>query len=69
MHRYVVWKDKNNLLPGKTVHRGNKDLAWTALEALEEIWGKKYPHAIKSWKANWTDLSHFFNFPLWKFER
>lgn len=64
--RYVVWKDKKQFAADlKTVYTAaNKDLAWTALEALEEIWGKKYPHAIKSWKANWTDLSHFFNFPL-----
>ena len=27
-------------------------------------WGKKYPHAIKSWKTNWSELSHFFDFPL-----
>jgi len=64
--RYVVWKDKKQFAADlKTVYTAaNKDLAWIALEALEETWGKKYPHAIKSWKANWTDLSHFFNFPL-----
>jgi transposase-like protein len=42
----------------------SKDLAWTALEQLESKWGKKYPHAIRSWKNNWQDLSHFFDFPL-----
>lgn len=26
--------------------------------------GKKYPHAIRSWKNNWQELSHFFDFPL-----
>lgn len=64
--RYVVWKDKKQFAADlKTVYTAaSKDLAWTALEALEETWGKKYPHAIKSWKANWADLSHFFDFPL-----
>lgn len=64
--RYVVWKDKKQFAADlKTVYTAaSKDLAWSALEALEEIWGKKYPHAIKSWKANWADLSHFFDFPL-----
>lgn len=64
--RYVVWKDKKefaaNLKPVYTA--ANKDLAWSALEQLETKWGKKYPHAIRSWKNNWQELSHFFDFPL-----
>jgi transposase-like protein len=64
--RYVVWKDKKQFAADmKTVYTAaSKDLAWEALENLESIWGKKYPHAIKSWKTNWTELSHFFDFPL-----
>jgi putative transposase len=64
--RYVVWKDKKQFAADmKTVYTAaSKDLAWDALENLENTWGKKYPHAIKSWKANWTELSHFFDFPL-----
>lgn len=64
--RYVVWKDKKQFAADlKTVYTAaNKDLAWSALEVLDTTWGKKYPHAIKSWKANWADLSHFFDFPL-----
>jgi putative transposase len=64
--RYVVWKDKKQFAADlKTVYTAaNKELAWIALEALEETWGKKYPHAIRSWKANWADLSHFFDFPM-----
>lgn len=64
--RYVVWKDKKQFAVDlKTVYTAaSKDLAWESLENLEATWGKKYPHAIKSWKTNWTDLSHFFDFPL-----
>jgi putative transposase len=64
--RYVVWKDKKQFAADmKTVYTAaSKDLAWEALENLENTWGKKYPHAIKSWKVNWTELSHFFDFPL-----
>jgi len=64
--RYVVWKDKKQFAAGlKTVYTAaNKDLAWSALEELEKEWGKKYPHAIRSWKNNWQDLAHFFDFPL-----
>jgi len=64
--RYVVWKDKKQFAADlKIVYTAaSKDLGWQALETLEATWGKKYPHAIKSWKANWTELSHFFDFPL-----
>jgi putative transposase len=64
--RYVVWKDKKEFAADlKPVYTSaNKDLAWTSLEQLESKWGKKYPHAIRSWKANWQELSHFFDFPL-----
>jgi len=64
--RYVVWKDKKQFAADlKTVYTAaSKDLAWSALEVLEGTWGKKYPHAIKSWKTNWQELSHFFDFPL-----
>jgi transposase-like protein len=64
--RYVVWKDKKQFAADlKPVYTAaNKDLAWIALEQLEATWGKKYPHAIKSWKANWQELAHFFDFPL-----
>lgn len=64
--RYVVWKDKKQFAVDlKTVYTAaSRDLAWEALENLEATWGKKYPHAIKSWKSNWTELSHFFDFPL-----
>lgn len=64
--RYVVWKDKKQFAADlKPVYTApNKELAWTALETLETKWGKKYPHAIKSWKTNWQELSHFLDFPL-----
>jgi transposase-like protein len=64
--RYVVWKDKKAFAADlKPVYTAvSKDLAWTALEQLESKWGKKYPHAVRSWKNNWQDLSHFFDFPL-----
>ena len=26
--------------------------------------GKKYPHAIKSWRINWDNLTHFFDYPI-----
>lgn len=64
--RYVVWKDKRKFATDlKLVYKAaNRELAWAALENLDSTWGKKYPYAIKSWKTNWSELSHFFDFPL-----
>jgi putative transposase len=64
--RFVVWKDKKEFAADlKPIYTAaNRDLAWAALDSLEAKWGKKYPHAVKSWKTNWPDLSHFFDFPL-----
>jgi transposase-like protein len=33
------------------------------LKRFEEIWGKKYSYAIKSWESNWAVLSTFFKYP------
>jgi len=64
--RYVVWKDKKQFAADlkKVYGAPNKILAVQALEQLEVTWGKKYPHAIKSWKANWDNLTHFFDYPV-----
>jgi len=64
--RYVVWKDKKQFAADlkKVYGDPNKILAVQALEQLEVTWGKKYPHAIKSWKANWDNLTHFFDYPV-----
>ncbi len=63
--RYVVWKDKKQFANDlKTIYGApNKSVAAQALEQVELTWGKKYPHAIKSWKANWDNLTHFFDYP------
>ena len=37
--------------------------AETALDALEEKWGKKYPLVIKSWRRKWANLSVYFKYP------
>ncbi len=33
------------------------------LDEFERKWGKKYPYAIKSWRANWDSLSTLFRYP------
>lgn len=33
------------------------------LDRFEEIWGKKYPAIVRSWRNNWDGLSTFFHYP------
>ena len=33
------------------------------MEEFADKWGKKYPQIIKSWKANWTELTTYFKYP------
>jgi putative transposase len=44
----------------KAIDRPNAE---KALDELESIWGKKYPHVIESWRTNWERLSTFFKYP------
>ena len=32
----------------------NIESAEHQLEILEEKWGKKYPHVLRSWRKNWN---------------
>ena len=48
----------------KEVYRAvNVELAESALQSLEEKWGTKCPHAVASWRTNWTHLATYFQFP------
>ena len=41
----------------------NEKAGLDALDKFEQIWGKNYPYAIKSWRNNWKNLSTFFKYP------
>ncbi len=64
--RYVVWKDKKAFTAAlKAIYNApGKDTALHELEQFEQTWGHKYPHATKSWRANWEELTVFFDYPL-----
>ena len=34
-----------------------------AFEQFKLIWMNKYGYAVKSWEANWENLTHFLRFP------
>lgn len=62
--RYVSWKDYKVLLADLKLVYGAATLAKAELE-LENFtkrWGEKYPLVIKSWKANWSNLSTYFRY-------
>lgn len=64
--KYVPWKDRKAFMADLKLVYGaiNKDDAYDALEDFDKKWGAKYAYAIKSWKANWEELTAYFDFPL-----
>jgi transposase-like protein len=64
--KYVGWKERKEFSNDmKAIYNApNRDAAALALDHLEDKWGAKYGYAIKSWRANWTELTAFLDFPL-----
>ena len=62
--KFISYKDLKPFMADlKLVYKADtEDLALTALEDLEEKWGKKYPASIGSWRNNWTQLSTYFKY-------
>lgn len=63
--KYVNWKDRKPFVADlKTVYQAaTRDEAEFNLLKVSEKWAGKYAIAIKSWEANWADLSTFFDYP------
>jgi len=63
--RYISYKDVKAFTSDlKKIYRAaTEELALAELDKLEEIWGKKYPLSIKSWRANWAELATYFKYP------
>ena len=63
--RYVSYKDiKQFTADLKPVYKApTEELALSALDEFEAKWGAKYPLGVKSWRANWTELSTMFKYP------
>ncbi len=63
--RYVSYKDIKAFTTGlKKIYRAaTEEAALAELDSFEEVWGKKYPLSIKSWRTNWTELSTYFKYP------
>ena len=63
--KYIPYKDKKAFAKDlKAVYGAlNENVALENLISAKEIWGSKYPNAIKSWEDNWDNLITFFVFP------
>lgn len=64
--KYVVWKEKKGFTSDlKNIYNApTKEAALLELDMFEQKWGAKYPYAIRSWRANWDELTSFFDFPI-----
>jgi putative transposase len=63
--RYVSWKHHKALARDlRTIYRApTREAAEASLERVAETWDEICPLISKQWKANWTELSTFFDFP------
>ena len=63
--KFVSYKDIKQFMKDlKLIYKADtEELALTALDELDEKWGKKYPTSIASWRNNWPQLSTYFKYP------
>jgi putative transposase len=63
--KYVSYKDLKPVMADLKLIYGAPSLndAEYRLEEFREKWDKKYPQILKSWDANWAELSTYFKYP------
>ena len=63
--KFVPWTDKKAVAADlKAIYGADTlEMAEANLEHFDEVWGKEYPHVIKSWRNNWEGLTVFFGYP------
>ena len=63
--KFVSYKDRKKFCRDmKEIYNSpNEESGLAALDKFEEIWGKQYPYAIKSWRNNWKNIATFFKYP------
>jgi putative transposase len=62
---YVSWKDRKEVAAAlKPIYTAiTEEEAAQQLTAFEQQWGGRYPMIGRSWRANWTRIIPFFQFP------
>lgn len=63
--KFVQWNDRKAICADlkKIYGAVNLDDAEYAKEEFREKWDRRYPSILRSWEANWADLTTFFAFP------
>ncbi len=63
--KYVPWNDRKLFLADlKLVYKAvNLDEAELQFQAFKDKWSSQYPYAIRSWEANWKELTAYFEYP------
>ena len=63
--RFVAWKERKAVAKDlRTIYRApSLEAAEEALEAFSERWDDRFPMISRKWRANWTHLTPFFDYP------
>ena len=63
--KYIASKFSKEFLNDlKAIYKApSLEIAEDALKILEDKWGDKYAHVVKSWQTNWPELSAYFKYP------
>ena len=61
----MAWKDRKEVATClRSIYTApTEEAGLMALAQFEEVWGRKYPQVVLSWKRHWTELATFFNYP------
>lgn len=64
--RYVPHKEKKQVANDlKQIYQSpTLEEANMKLEEFEEKWLNKYPHIVRSWRANWEELMTYYKYPV-----
>lgn len=62
--KYVSTRDRDAVVGGlrRIYQSPSASAGLEALERFEQEWGGRYPLIVTSWRANWSELSLFFDF-------
>ena len=63
--RYVSWKERKAVVKDlKVIYRApTLEAAEVALEAFSAAWDSRFPQISRMWRAHWTHLTPFFDYP------
>jgi putative transposase len=63
---FVPWKSRKQVVAAlREIYTADSEAtARERLDAFEAEWGKRFPMIVRSWRANWEQLTGFLAFPL-----